>query len=155
MQTCQYLQLSSVKHDVWNIQIKSSPEAERFPSAESSSSLQQAVSASWPWMLPAELLELEGPRQGFGVWVGLGMRCTGVGDKFCVLKRMLLFLAGNGKIPHDDFAKLAFWLEIWKLGSGTSSLFAVKKKKRANISYENIIWKILFGISIRYSLGEM
>lgn len=116
---------SSIKVGVWNIQIKSSPEAKRdfsllslFPALYNSSYQStglgccQLGSGSW-----------KGPDRGFGVWVALGIHCTDVGDRFCVLKRKLIFLAGSDKITHDNFMKLVFWLEIWKSGSGTTLVF--------------------------------
>lgn len=62
----------------------------------------------------------KGPDRGFGVWVGWGMHYTSVRDKFCLLKRKLIFLAGSDKITHDDFVKLGFltWnlrVVIWHL----------------------------------------
>lgn len=160
MQICKYLQHSSVKDGVWNIQVKSSPEAKRdFPllsllsalynSSHQLAGLERLQLNSWSW---------KGPDRGFGVWVGLGMHCTGVRDKFCLLQRRCIFLAASDKITHDDSVKLVFWPGNWKLGSGTSLFFTcslLKKKKRTNTSYESIIWKVVFGIRIRYSLGEL
>ena len=112
LQIWKHFQHSSIKVGVWNIQIKSSPEAKidfpllRFLPALHNRSYQLA---GLEWCQ----LNSWGSDRGLGVWVGLGMHCIGVGDKFCLLKRRMIFLSGSDKIVHDDFVKLVFWPEIW------------------------------------------